>query len=358
MVIGPLPKIDFWRGKRVLVTGHTGFKGSWMCLWLRLLGAEVAGFALPAALEASLFADCFAHDDPLGRDTGDLRAFASVAAQLDRVRPEIVIHMAAQALVRRSIADPIETYATNVMGTVHLFAAIRRQATVRAVVNVTSDKCYQNNEWIWPYRETDPLGGKDPYSSSKACAELVGEAFRRTYFSPDDGPSVASGRAGNVVGGGDWAEDRLVPDCIRAFLHAEPVVIRNPSSVRPWQHVLEPLAGYLLLAQRLYEEGEAFAGSWNFGPDSSNTIRVSEIVELTVKRWGASARAEMVQGADMAEAVLLQLDSSKARGRIGWRPRLNLEATIDWTVEWYRRRAAGESAFALCIEQIQKYEKV
>jgi len=265
--------------------------------------------------------------------------------------------MAAQALVRRSISNPIETYATNVMGTVHLLDAVRRQPRVRAVVNVTSDKCYQNNEWIWPYRETDPLGGKDPYSSSTACAELVGDAFRRTYFASGDAPFIASGRAGNVIGGGDWAEDRLIPDCIRAFHRAQPVVIRNPTSIRPWQHVLEPITGYLLLAQRLYEEGEDFAGPWNFGPDGSSTMSVSRVVELALKRWGENARAEMKTAADTAEAVVLQLDSSKARAHINWKPRLDLEATIDWTVEWYQRQATGELASSLCIEQVQKYER-
>jgi CDP-glucose 4,6-dehydratase len=355
---GHLPDADFWRGKRVLVTGHTGFKGTWTCLWLRQLGAEVSGFALPPTSDASLFAECMTADDRLRHDIGDIREASAIAAQLQKVEPEIVIHMAAQAFVRRSIVDPIETYATNVMGTVHLFAAIRRRASVRAIVNVTSDKCYQNSEWVWPYRENDPLGGKDPYSSSKACAELVGEAFRQTYFSAEDGPFAGSARAGNVVGGGDWGEDRLIPDCIRAFRRAEPVLIRNPGHVRPWQHVLEPVAGYLLLAQRLYGEGKAFAGPWNFGPAGGNTIRVQEVVDLMLERWGTSARAEMNSGADTAEATLLQLDSSKARARIGWRQRLDLRSTIDWTVSWYQRRSAGESAATLCAEQIQKYETI
>jgi CDP-glucose 4,6-dehydratase len=355
-VTGGLPKAEFWQGKRVLVTGHTGFKGGWMCLWLRLLGADVFGFALPASGQPSLFAGCFSHDDPLGRDIGDLRDPTSIDAQLQRVRPEIVVHMAAQALVRRSIADPIETFATNVMGTAYLLSAVQRQPTVRAVVNVTSDKCYQNNEWVWPYRETDPLGGKDPYSSSKACAELVGEAFRRTYFHGKDGPFAASCRAGNVVGGGDWGEDRLVPDCIRAFEHGAPVVVRSPASVRPWQHVLEPLAGYLLVAQQLYEGGQNFAGPWNFGPDSGNTVRVGEVVNLAAERWGQNARAIMAPISSTGEAILLRLDSSKARALLGWRPRLGLKATIDWTVEWYQRCTSGEAAHTLCIEQIRKYE--
>lgn len=353
---GILPHADFWRGKRVLVTGHTGFKGTWMCLWLRNLGAEVSGFALPPDPQASLFEECFAADDPLRNHFSDIRDFAAVAKHLESVRPEIVIHMAAQALVRRSIADPIETYSTNVMGTAHLLEAVRRCEATRAVVNVTSDKCYQNNEWVWPYREIDPLGGKDPYSSSKACAELVGKAFRATYFATGAKMSLASGRAGNVVGGGDWAEDRLVPDCIRAFRRGEAVVVKNPGSVRPWQHVLEPVAGYLVLAQRLYEQGHAFADAWNFGPDTASAVRVAEVVNFVVERWGGDARAEMLNSSDAAEAVLLQVDSSKARALLGWRPRLDLASTIDWTVDWYKRRANGETATALCAEQIARYE--
>jgi len=326
-----------------------------MCLWLRHLGAEVDGFSLRPTSERSLFTDCFS-GDALASDIGDLRDFQTVSASMQRVRPEIVVHMGAQSLVRRSVVDPVETYATNVMGTVHLLAAIRQQPSVRAVVNVTSDKCYRNNEWIWPYREIDPLGGRDPYSSSKACAELVGEAFRQTYFSDGRAPFVASARAGNVVGGGDWADDRLIPDCVRAFLRAEPAVIRSPLSVRPWQHVLEPLTGYLLLAQRLYESGTTFEGSWNFGPDNGNTTRVAHVVDLLVQRWGTNVHAKMSQDSDAIEATLLEVDSSKARGSLGWRPRLALEITVDWTADWYQRHAAGERAIELCMEQIEKYE--
>lgn len=346
-----LVKTSNWPGRRVLVTGHTGFKGGWLSLWLHQLGAEVTGFALPAPTEPSFFeqtrlAELVNHIE------GDVRDIGAVEAAVRDARPEVVFHLAAQPLVRYSYDNPIETYATNVMGTVHVLDACRRSESVRAVVSVTSDKCYENREWVWPYRETDPMGGRDPYSSSKGAAELVISAYRRSYFNA--GARVASVRAGNVIGGGDWALDRLVPDVIRAMLAGERPMIRNPNSVRPWQHVMEAVGGYLLIGEKLLEGRAEFASGWNFGPSEEDAKPVGWIVERMLELWGAEGwdRPETPQP---HEATLLKLDCSKARGELGWRPRFDLDQALEKVVEWHKGVAAGEDARALSLRQLQEY---
>lgn len=351
---------SFWRGKRVLVTGHTGFKGSWLSLWLQRLGAEVTGFALQPPTDPSLFASARIADG-MKSITGDVRDREAVAAAVADARPEILFHLAAQSLVRRSYADPVETYATNVMGTVHVLEAARRSASVRALVNVTSDKCYANREWLWGYREQEPLGGADPYSSSKACAELASAAYRESFFTADGSRgfplALASARAGNGIGGGDWAEDRLVPDVFRAFLGRRLALIRNPAAVRPWQHVLDMLNGYLILAERLWTSGADYAEAWNFGPYDEDVRPVRWIVERLGELWGEGAAWEVDRTSQPPEAKLLRLDSSKARARLGWRPRLRLDRALEWTAEWYGQHGRGADVRAVTEEQIARFEE-
>jgi CDP-glucose 4,6-dehydratase len=343
----------FWRGKRVFLTGHTGFKGSWLSLWLQQLGAELQGFALEPPSRPSLFEHARVIEG-MASNIGDIRDFTALHAALQAFRPEIVIHMAAQPLVRLSYAQPVETYATNVMGTVHLLEAVRQTPSVRAVVVVTTDKCYENREWHWGYREDEPMGGHDPYSNSKGCAELVTSAYQRSFFQ-QGGVTVASARAGNVIGGGDWASDRLIPDILRAFERDEPVVIRNPASTRPWQHVLEPLSGYLVLAQHLAQRGAEFGQGWNFGPHDEDARPVHWIVEQLVARWGGSARWQLDGGAHPHEAHYLKLDISKARARLGWQPRWRLDEALARVVDWHRAWLAGQDVRALCLQQIEQY---
>jgi CDP-glucose 4,6-dehydratase len=351
----------FWAGRRVLLTGHTGFKGAWLALWLRELGAEVYGFALPPPSDPSLYS--LACGGALVRDImGDVRDLAAVRGAYAEARPDVVLHLAAQALVRPSFEDPVGTYATNVLGTVHVLEAARLRGDVQAVVVVTSDKAYENREWHWAYRESEAMGGYDPYSSSKGCAELVTAAYRRSFFAvtPDDNrAAIASVRAGNVVGGGDWALDRIVPDCVRAFLAGDKVALRNPQATRPWQHVLEPLAGYLLLAERLATAGAArvdFAEAWNFGPSESDALPVGELVEILVRHWGEGTGWVDDTAPKPHEAFYLKVDSSKARARLGWRPVLGVHEALAWCADWYRRQAAGEAALSLCLEQIARYQ--
>ena len=348
---------EFWRDRRVLVTGHTGFKGAWLSLWLRRLGARVTGFALPPTTSPNLFT-LAAIERRIDSQLGDVRDPAAVDAVLAQSRAEVVFHLAAQALVRRSYADPVGTYAANVMGTAHVLDAARRASGLRAVVVVTSDKCYENREWWWPYREDEAMGGHDPYSSSKGCAELVTAAWRRSFFLSDGAApvGVGSARAGNVIGGGDWADERLVPDCMRAFASGEPVVIRRPAAVRPWQHVLEPLSGYLALAERLSSDPRGFGEAWNFGPSTDEARPVAWVVDRLSRFWGDGARWEPDPGTHPHEAGLLQVDASKARARLGWTPRLSLEEGLRWTVDWYRRFGAGEDAAALTLDQIERFE--
>lgn len=356
----------FFHGKKVFLTGHTGFKGSWLTLWLLKLGAEVYGYALKPPTEPSLFNLLgFNSSTPqLFSTIADIRDGVSLSSAMQRVQPEIVIHMAAQPLVRDSYQLPVETYATNVMGTVNLLESVRHCPSVRAVVNVTTDKCYENREWVWGYRENEPMGGFDPYSSSKGCAELVTAAYRNSFFvnatlnsSPTQhGIAVATARAGNVIGGGDWANDRLIPDIVRAIIAGKPVKVRNPHAIRPWQHVLEPLSGYLFLAQRLYEDGTAYAESWNFGPSVEDAKPVEWIVKQLCNQWGNGARYEIDSGNHPHEAHYLKLDCSKARMRLCWHPRWNLDTTLQAIVEWTRTYNAQGSIPEICLHQINRYE--
>lgn len=352
------PKIgsSFWAGKRVLITGHTGFKGSWLALWLESLGADVVGLALDPPSTPNLFERARVAEG-ITSVHADIRDPDLVRDVMATCRPEIVFHMAAQSLVRPSYQNPVDTYATNVMGTVHVLDAMRQVGSARVGVVVTSDKCYENREsMLWGYRENDPMGGHDPYSNSKGCAELVTSAYRRSFFNGGDSPlALASARAGNVIGGGDWADDRLIPDVIRAFVAGEPVHIRRPDAIRPWQHVLEPLSGYLLLAERLWSDGAPMADGWNFGPDDRDARPVQHVVEQMIDRWGHGAAATIDEGPHPHEATYLRLDCSKAHALLGWRPRLPLDDALAWTVEWYRDVEDGGDARALTLEQIQRY---
>lgn len=351
--------MSFWREKKVFITGHTGFKGSWLCLWLHRMGARVYGYALAPPTQPSLFELARVEELLAGNAVADVRDYEKLARALSAAEPEIVIHMAAQPLVRDSYKIPVETYATNVMGTVHLLEAVRSCPTVKAVVNVTTDKCYENREWVWGYRESEPMGGFDPYSNSKGCSELVTAAYRSSYFNParyaEHTVGVATARAGNVIGGGDWANDRLIPDIIRAIMANEPVRIRNPHAIRPWQHVLEPLSGYLALAQRLYQEGAAYAEGWNFGPADDDAKPVEWIVKRLCEQWGTDARYEIDRGAHPHEAHYLKLDCSKARMRLGWTPRWNLSQALDSIIEWVKVYRAGDDIRECCLKQIEEY---
>lgn len=350
------PDKSFWSGKRVLVTGHTGFKGSWLCLWLQSLNAEVFGLALPAATKPALFNEARVQEGMVSI-LGDIRDYDKVNRAMQQAQPEIVIHMAAQPLVRYSYQEPIETYATNVMGTVHVLEAARQVGTVRAVVNVTTDKCYENKEWVWGYREDEPMGGHDPYSSSKGCAELVTSAYRHSFYE-SAGIALASTRAGNVIGGGDWAEDRLVPDILRAFEKKQPVVIRYPRAIRPWQHVLEPLSGYLQLAEKLYQKGNAYSGAWNFGPNDHDAKPVEWIVEQMIARWGQGASWQKDGSNQPHEANFLKLDISKAKSQLGWSPIWSLEQALQNIVYWHKRWIDKEAICELCLEQIIRYSQI
>jgi CDP-glucose 4,6-dehydratase len=351
------PDSRFWAGRRVLVTGHTGFKGAWLSLWLSRLGANVTGFALAPDTEPSL---CGLADLPKRVDSriGDVRDLASLTTCLAEVRPEIVLHLAAQALVRPSYTDPVGTYASNVMGTVHVLEAVRACPSVQAVVIVTSDKAYENREWVWAYREDEPMGGRDPYSNSKGCAELVTSAYRASFFGVTGHPArIASARAGNVIGGGDWSLDRLIPDVVRAFDQGEPVEIRSPGAVRPWQHVLEPLSGYLRLAEALCDQdGSRYAEGWNFGPADEDCRPVSDVVAGLARGWGEGASWQLAAGTHPHEATFLKVDASKARAHLNWDRRLRLSEALDWTGDWYRAQAHGADAAALTFEQIARYE--
>ncbi len=346
---------DLWRSRRVFLTGHTGFKGSWLTLLLRSWGAEVFGFALPPPVEGVFQSAEVA--EALSESTyGDVRSLDAVEGALARSGASVVIHMAAQPLVRTSYDSPVETYATNVMGTVHVLEAARKQREVEAVVVVTSDKCYENREWLWGYREDEAMGGYDPYSNSKGCSELVASAYRRSFMSDGRGARIASGRAGNVIGGGDWSRDRLVPDLMRALRAGEETVIRNPDAVRPWQHVLDPVMGYLRLAERLLSaEGERYAEGWNFGPDAAAERTVQDVVETAFEAWGEGARWRLERGEQLHEANYLKLDSSKARKRLNWTPVWDFEQAIKRTVEWYRAETSGADMHALTLSQIADY---
>lgn len=345
---------DFWSGKKVLVTGHSGFKGTWLGLWLERLGAEVAGLSLEPNTEPSMFELV---DGVSSFDTtfGSINDPATVQAVMDRIEPDVVFHLAAQVLVRQSYVDPIETFTTNVVGTANVLNGARSVDGLQAVVVVTSDKCYENKEWLWPYRESEPMGGHDPYSASKGCTELVTASMRRSFFHEPGSALIGSGRAGNVIGGGDWSADRLIPDIVRAFVAGEEVVIRMPEAIRPWQHVLEPLAGYLTLAERLAGGDAEAAEGWNFGPADTDARPVGWIVDRMTERWGGDASFRIERGGPH-EATYLKLDCSKASARFGWRPRLDLDTAIDWVIDWYRAQVAGENMRTITLSQIAAYE--
>lgn len=348
----------FWQGKTVLVTGHTGFKGGWLSLWLQSLGANVVGYSLVPPTDPSLFE--VAHvGEGMNSIEGDVRDLQHLQSVIAQHRPEIIIHMAAQALVRYSYANPVETYATNVMGTVNLLEAVRQVGGVKGVINVTSDKCYENHEWVWGYRENEPMGGYDPYSNSKGCAELVTSAFRNSFFNTttyvEHGVALASVRAGNVIGGGDWADDRLIPDILRAIERGEPVKIRSPHAVRPWQHVLEPLCGYLQLAQKLYEDGPGYAEGWNFGPNDDEAKSVQWILEQLTRQWGEGARWELDGKPQLHEAHYLKLDCSKAKIKLNWHPQWSLDVTLKAIVEWQHAYLQQKDMRSLTLRQIEKY---
>ncbi len=344
-----LPFGGVYRGKTVLVTGHTGFKGSWLALWLHRLGANVVGYALPPTGPQDNFMLCKL-DELIDDIHGDIRDMKALRAVFDEYRPDMVFHLAAQAIVRESYARPAETVETNVMGTVNVLECVRQFEETQAAVIVTSDKCYENREQLWGYRECDPMGGYDPYSASKGCAELVAAAWRRSF----PGKAIATARAGNVIGGGDWAAHRILPDCVRALRAGMPVEVRSPQAVRPWQHVLEPLSGYLALMQRLLHDPDKFAGPWNFGPCADSIVPVQTVVEQFLKLWGSGSWADCSCPTDPHEATLLSLDCTKARALLGWKPQLSLDEGLKWAADWYRR-FEGTDVRAICQRQMEDY---
>jgi CDP-glucose 4,6-dehydratase len=350
---------NFWLGKRVFLTGHTGFKGSWLSLWLQSLGAEVTGYALQPPTNPSLF-EVANIKSGMRSVMGDICDLNLLQKTLMDVKPEIVIHMAAQSLVRYSYTNPVETYATNVMGTVSLLEAIKCIDTVKALVNVTSDKCYENREWIWSYREDEKLGGYDPYSNSKSCAELITNAYRSSFFNPEKyethGLAIASARAGNVIGGGDWSNDRIIPDFFRSILLKETLLIRNPNAIRPWQHVLEPLSGYLLLAEKLFLKGVEYGQAWNFGPDDKEDKTVDWICDYLVRVWGNGSKYEIDKATTtLHEANFLKLDSSKARLKLHWQAKWSALQAIDKVCEWHKAYLDSEDMRAYSLNQIKQY---
>ncbi|WP_018403790.1 CDP-glucose 4,6-dehydratase [Marinobacter gelidimuriae] len=347
--------LAFWCGKKVFLTGHTGFKGSWLSLWLQSMGAVVKGFALEPPTTPALFEQARVAEG-MESEIGDIRDLKAITASMTAFNPDVLIHMAAQPLVRLSYREPVETYATNVMGTVHVLEAARRCSHLKAIVNVTTDKCYENREWVWGYRESEPMGGHDPYSNSKGCSELVTAAYRSSFFNTPDTAALASARAGNVIGGGDWAEDRLIPDILRAFEKKQPVIIRNPLATRPWQHVLEPISGYLTLAEKLFNECDVYAEGWNFGPHDEDVKPVEWILNRLVNHWGQGASWQLDTNPQPHEAQLLKLDISKAAAKLKWRPRWSLAETLDSIVEWHHCWLRSDDIRQMTLDQIAKYQ--
>jgi len=346
----------FWNGRKVFLTGHTGFKGSWLSLWLSYLGAEVTGYSLLPPTSPSLFLEAKIGDLIFKSIIGDIRNLDELTDAMQSAEPEIVIHMAAQSLVHDSYSNPVETYSTNLMGTVNLYESIRRTDSVKAVINVTTDKCYENKEWQWGYRENDRLGGYDPYSASKACSEIVSSSYNNSFFK-EKSIALATVRAGNVIGGGDWAKDRIIPDIIRSFIECNPVYIRSPNAIRPWQHVLEPLSGYLILSERLLTNSDKYSSAWNFGPDDSDAITVSSITELMVKKWGEGATWEMDDRSFPHEANYLKLDCSKSKYFLNWSPVWNVEKALEETTDWYKAWHNGQDMAEFSISQIRGYQQ-
>jgi CDP-glucose 4,6-dehydratase len=343
----------FWKNKRVFLTGHTGFKGGWLSLWLNSLGAEVHGFALSPPTTPNLFQVAKIESCLKSSTIADIRDINTLKDLVVKIEPNIIFHLAAQPLVRQSYLNPIETYSTNVMGTVNLLESIRHVSSVKAVVNITTDKCYENQEWLWPYRENEAMGGYDPYSSSKGCSELITAAYRRSYFS-EAGIHIASARAGNVIGGGDWAQDRLIPDFIRALRNKKTLAIRSPNAIRPWQHVLEPLSGYIMLAEKLYSEGATYASAWNFGPSEDDAKPVSWIVEKLAANIPNSTW-KIDTNPQPHEANYLKLDSSKAKKLLNWKPRWRLDQALDQIVNWEKAYQSNDDMYKICINQIHDY---
>jgi len=352
------PDKNFWKGKKVFITGHTGFKGSWLCLFLNYLNADIYGYALEPPTKPSLYMLCNM-DEFVKSAISDIRDIDALKKSIEKAQPEIIIHMAAQSLVRQSYLDPVLTYQTNIMGTINLLEVVRTVKSIKAVINVTTDKCYENREWIWPYRENEPLGGYDPYSSSKACSEIITAAYRSSYFNPnkynEHRVSIATARAGNVIGGGDWATDRLIPDFIRAISKGEKVKIRSPHAIRPWQHVLEPLTGYLLLAEKLYAEGSKYAEAWNFGPKDEDAKPVEWIVNYLCKNWGSNASFTIDKNPQLHEANYLKLDWSKAKTYLNWYPRWSLvnalDSIINFSIAYFNKKNVKD----VCQRQITEY---
>jgi CDP-glucose 4,6-dehydratase len=347
---------EFWKDKRVFLTGHSGFKGSWLSLWLQEMGAIVKGYSMAPYTTPNLF-EVANVAEGMESEIGNIRNFEMVTASMLAFNPDILIHMAAQPLVRLSYYEPVETYATNVMGTIHVLEAARKCKNLKAIVAITTDKCYENKEWPWGYRENEPMGGHDPYSSSKGCCELLIASYRNSFFNTTQTPSIASVRAGNVIGGGDWSDDRLIPDILKAFEKSEPVIVRNPLSTRPWQHVLEPLSGYLVLAEELYINGDAFAGGWNFGPKDEDCQTVEKILNTMIKTWGAGASWKLDIDSNPHEAVFLKLDCSKAAQQLKWFPKWNLEFTLKSIVDWHKAWINKVDMKKQCLKEIELYTK-
>lgn len=344
----------FWKGKKVFVTGHTGFKGSWLSLWLLKMGAIVKGFALEPNTNPNLFSRSNLTMN-MESEIGNIIDLTKLTKSMIKFSPEILIHMAAQPLVRLSYKEPVNTYMTNVIGTVNVLEAARKCNNLKAIVSVTTDKCYENKEWSWGYRENEPMGGHDPYSSSKGCAELVNAAYTKSFFNIKNSANLASGRAGNVIGGGDWSDDRLIPDILRAFEKSNPVIIRNPMATRPWQHVLEPLSGYMVLAEHLFEPGINFNEGWNFGPNDNDCKPVSWILDKMVEKWGQGASWQLDKNNNPHEAGYLKLDCSKAASKLNWRPKWDLEFTLDSIINWHQNFLLGENMQEQCLTEIFKY---
>ena len=346
-----------YAGKKVLVTGHTGFKGSWLTIWLKELGADIIGYALDPYTSKDNFV-VTKISEKISDVRGDIRDYEKLEKIFQKYNPEIVFHLAAQPIVRESYLNPKETYDTNVGGTVNVFECCRLTNSVKVIINVSSDKCYENKEWIWGYRENDPMGGYDSYSSSKGCSELITAAYRKSFFNPDHfeehGKNLSSVRAGNVIGGGDWQKDRIIPDCVRAFENNKPIEIRSPRATRPWQHVLEPLSGYLLLASRMYKEPQKFCGAWNFGPNQDSIITVGEIADMIVAKWGSGSWIDRSNQSEPHEANLLSLDISKAKSYLKWSPVWDIETTIEKTVKWYKEYK-WKNSYEICKSQIDQY---